>query len=74
LRVIQARNKLDNRFYAIKRIRLRSDDPDYNKRIMREVITLSRLHHDHIVRYYQAWTEVEGTVASPSVESVRPPR
>ncbi len=28
-----------------------------NERIMREVVTLSRLEHEHVVRYYQAWVE-----------------
>lgn len=29
--------------------------PKYNERIMREVSLLSRLYHQHIVRYYNAW-------------------
>ena len=28
-----------------------------NERILREVKTLSRLEHEHVVRYYQAWVE-----------------
>jgi len=28
-------------------------------RVLREVMTLSRLHHQHVVRYYQAWLDVE---------------
>ena len=55
--VIKVRNKIDNRFYAIKRIRLDPSNIEYNKKILREVTTLSRLHHDRIVRYYQAWIE-----------------
>eukprot|EP01132_Coremiostelium_polycephalum_P010766 gene10766-13183_t len=54
--VVKVRNKLDGRYYAIKKIKLDSDQ-SLNKRILREVITLSRLHHSHVVRYYQAWIE-----------------
>ena len=54
--VCKARNKLDGRFYAIKKIRLNKNQ-QLNKKILREVMTLSRLHHQYIVRYYQAWIE-----------------
>ncbi|GAM21149.1 hypothetical protein SAMD00019534_043240 [Acytostelium subglobosum LB1] len=54
--VVKVRNRLDGRFYAIKKIKL-DRDQTLNKRILREVITLSRLHHQHVVRYYQAWIE-----------------
>lgn len=52
----KARNRLDGRFYAVKVVNLDHDPTVYNK-IVREVITLSRLHHQCIVRYYQAWIE-----------------
>lgn len=55
--VIKARNRIDNRFYAIKRIRLDPLNVEENAKILREVTTLSRLHHDRVVRYYQAWIE-----------------
>lgn len=55
--VIKVRNRIDNRYYAIKRIRLDPSNVEYNKKILREVVTLSRLHHDRVVRYYQAWIE-----------------
>lgn len=59
--VIKVRNRIDNRFYAIKRIRLDPSDVDYNSKILREVITLSRLHHERVVRYFQAWIEGGGS-------------
>eukprot|EP00026_Physarum_polycephalum_P000981 Phypoly_transcript_00982.p1 GENE.Phypoly_transcript_00982~~Phypoly_transcript_00982.p1 ORF type:complete len:1261 (+),score=184.22 Phypoly_transcript_00982:51-3785(+) len=54
--VVKAKNKLDGRFYAIKKIKLGSNKSQ-NQRILREVTTLSRLHHPYIVRYYQAWID-----------------
>ena len=30
---------------------------ELNQKILREVLTLSRLQHRHVVRYYQAWVE-----------------
>lgn len=33
------------------------EDPSENRKILREVTTVSRLYHRHIVRYYQAWLE-----------------
>lgn len=48
-------------------MRLEKENQQENKKIMREVLTLSRLHHKHIVRYYQAW--VEGGASSSAGDS-----
>ncbi|KAA8496457.1 putative serine/threonine-protein kinase ifkC [Porphyridium purpureum] len=54
--VVKARNRLDGRVYAIKRIPL--TEAELNDRtILREVMTLARLTHPNIVRYHQAWLE-----------------
>lgn len=53
------KNRLDGRFYAVKKVLLDSWDQKANGKILREVTTLSRLHHQHVVRYFQAW--IEGT-------------
>ncbi|KAF9914658.1 hypothetical protein BX616_007846, partial [Lobosporangium transversale] len=55
--VVKARNKLDGRFYAIKKIKLDPKDNVTNRKILREVTTLSRLHHQFVVRYYTTWFE-----------------
>lgn len=55
--VVLCKNKLDGRQYAVKKIRLKDKSPPLNDRILREVATLSRLQHQHVVRYYQAWFE-----------------
>ncbi|KAF0694836.1 Aste57867_14300 [Aphanomyces stellatus] len=55
--VIKVQNRLDRQWYAVKRIKLDSNDPTMKKKILREVKTISRLQHRHIVRYFQAWIE-----------------
>ncbi|KAI8566990.1 hypothetical protein RHMOL_Rhmol02G0086400 [Rhododendron molle] len=55
--VVLCKNKLDGRQYAVKKIRLKDKGPPVNDRILREVATLARLQHQHVVRYYQAWYE-----------------
>lgn len=55
--VMKVRNRIDNRVYAVKRIRLDAQNVEYNRKILREVGALSRLHNDRIVRYFQAWIE-----------------
>lgn len=57
--VWKVRNRLDRRFYAIKRIVLDQNDHGLNLKIRREVTTISRLFHKHVVRYYAAWIEIE---------------
>ncbi|KAG4084045.1 Serine/threonine-protein kinase [Neocallimastix lanati (nom. inval.)] len=67
--VVKARNRLDGRVYAIKKVKLDPKDSEYNKKILREVTTLSRLHHEYVVRYYQAWfEEADGNEYSDSEE------
>ncbi|CAI9778226.1 unnamed protein product [Fraxinus pennsylvanica] len=61
--VVLCKNKLDGRQYAVKKIRLKDKSLPVNDRILREVATLSRLQHQHVVRYYQAWFET-GIVGS----------
>ena len=62
--VMLAINRLDGRKYALKRIAL-SADQSLASKTLREVATLSRLEHPHIVRYYQAWTETGDLADAP---------
>ncbi|KAK9367122.1 kinase-like domain-containing protein [Lipomyces kononenkoae] len=52
--VVRARNRLDGRFYAIKKIR---HTQDKLTGILSEVMLLSRLSHQYVVRYFAAWLE-----------------
>lgn len=66
--VVKARNRLDGRIYAIKKILLEPEHGAlakygvvHNQKLRREVTTISRVNHSNIVRYYQAWVEGEGS-------------
>ena len=70
--VVKVRNRLDRRLYAIKKIVLQSEKGRFakygsieNRKLRREVTTISRMTHKNIVRYYQAWVE-EGVEFIPS--------
>ncbi|XP_042330548.1 eukaryotic translation initiation factor 2-alpha kinase 3 isoform X2 [Sceloporus undulatus] len=54
--VFEARNKVDDCNYAIKRIRLPNREQAREK-VMREVKALAKLEHPCIVRYFNAWLE-----------------
>ncbi|XP_015592079.1 eukaryotic translation initiation factor 2-alpha kinase isoform X2 [Cephus cinctus] len=54
--VFEARNKIDDCNYAIKRIAL-PNSRDSRERVMREVKALAKLDHHNIVRYFNAWLE-----------------
>jgi translation initiation factor 2-alpha kinase 4 len=60
--VVKVRNRLDRRIYAVKKIILESErgrKANYaalqNRKLRREVTTISRMIHTHVVRYFQAW-------------------
>ena len=70
--VVKVKNRLDRRIYAIKKILLESEKGSsakfgeiHNKKLRREVTTISSMTHKNIVRYYQAW--VEGSDIAESV-------
>ncbi|CAK9442012.1 uncharacterized protein LODBEIA_P58110 [Lodderomyces beijingensis] len=52
--VVKARNKMEGTFYAIKKIKHRAGKLDS---ILNEVLSLARLNHQYIVRYYGTWVE-----------------
>ena len=60
--VWKARNKLDGRVYAIKKIVLYT--PAMLTSTLSEVMLLSRLNHPYVVRYYTAWPEEETSSTS----------
>lgn len=55
--VWKVRNRLDRRTYAVKKISLYQESSAESKKIRREVTTISRLLHKHVVRYFAAWVE-----------------
>jgi len=55
--VVKARNKVDGRIYAIKKIKQKSASA--LTEVLSEVMLLSRLNHPYVVRYYTAWPEEE---------------
>ncbi|OWR52683.1 eukaryotic translation initiation factor 2-alpha kinase 4 like protein [Danaus plexippus plexippus] len=63
--VVKVRNKLDGGFYAIKHVKLNPKSVELNKKITREVKLLSRLNHENVVRYYNAWVE---TITETEIE------
>ncbi|XP_078089682.1 eIF-2-alpha kinase GCN2 isoform X2 [Mustelus asterias] len=54
--VVKVKNKLDGCCYAAKRILVNPSSKHF-RRIKGEVTLLSRLNHENIVRYYNAWIE-----------------
>ncbi|CAK5281348.1 unnamed protein product [Mycena citricolor] len=63
--VVKARNKIDSRIYAVKKIRLSTTHSDM--KIFREVNALSRLSHRFIVRYFTTWVETAEHSSSAAV-------
>ncbi|KAI9559366.1 hypothetical protein GHT06_016155 [Daphnia sinensis] len=54
--VFEARKRIDQKDYAVKRIKLPSDE-EARAKVMREVTALAELNHRNIVRYFHAWRE-----------------
>ena len=54
--VFEAKKKIDDRHYAVKRIPLPNHEKSRDK-VMREVKALAKLDHRNIVRYFNAWIE-----------------
>ena len=61
--MIKARKKLEDRYYAIKKVRLAGGDnprvKEIRQKILREVRVWPSLYHENIVRYYTCWQETE---------------
>lgn len=57
--VFKVKNKLDERIYAIKKIKLDTpdfkDDDEETLKVLKECRTLSLLDHPNILRYYGSW-------------------
>jgi eukaryotic translation initiation factor 2-alpha kinase 4 len=73
--VVKVKNRLDRRIYAVKKILLEPERGRlgkvaalHNRKLRREVTTISRMTHINIVRYYQAW--VEGSMESTPVDAI----
>lgn len=52
--VVKARNTLDSRYYAVKKIK---HTEEKLSTILSEVMLLASLNHQYVVRYYAAWLE-----------------
>ncbi|RKP31518.1 Serine/threonine-protein kinase [Metschnikowia bicuspidata] len=52
--VVKVRNRMDGAFYAVKKIKHRQEKLET---LLSEVLSLARLNHQYIVRYYGCWVE-----------------
>ncbi|KAG9336525.1 hypothetical protein JZ751_002872 [Albula glossodonta] len=66
--VIKVQNNLDGCYYAVKRIQVNPASKQF-RRIKGEVTLLSRLNHENIVRYYNAWIEKHELSAAAEASS-----
>jgi hypothetical protein len=55
--VFQVRGRVDNRLYAVKKVKLPNNDAVLKRKMMRETVMMSTLSHVNIVRYHTAWEE-----------------
>lgn len=56
--VLKVKSYIDNKDYAIKRVKLQSRTPREFKNAMKEAQALSKLKHKNIVQYNTSWTEI----------------
>lgn len=76
-KVYKAKHKLDNAYYAVKRIcitshrlqRIRERGDEDLHSILEEVRSLAQFDHNNIVRYHGAWMEFTANVADVSESS-----
>lgn len=72
--VIKARKKLEDRYYAVKKVMLPSGEnprvKEVRQKILREVRVWPSLYHENIVRYYTCWQETEFVKPSSTTETV----
>jgi serine/threonine protein kinase len=66
--VYKVTNKLDGCLYAMKIINMKGKKESYVNHIMKEVLVLSRLQHQNIVRYHNAWFEEGSDDEEKSIE------
>lgn len=52
--VLKARNRMEGTFYAVKKIKHKQNKLET---LLNEVLSLARLNHQYIVRYYGCWVE-----------------
>ena len=64
--VVRSRNKLDGRFYAVKKIRSRSGSALND--VLSEIMILSQINHPYVVRYYNAWLESDTVGQSDPID------
>lgn len=62
--VVKARNKIDGRFYAVKKIPQLSTSTD----TLQEIMLLSQLNHPYVVRYFTAWLEHDYSIPQDGSE------
>jgi len=55
--VYKVKNNYDTYEYAIKKIKININDKNESNRIIREIMLFSRLQHNNIAKYLQAWIE-----------------
>lgn len=69
--VYKVKHRLDERFYALKRISLSGSKKSEmkNKKYIRELILLSKLQHENIVRYFGTWIDDQDIDSSSSIDS-----
>ncbi|KAM9316774.1 interferon-induced, double-stranded RNA-activated protein kinase-like [Gastrophryne carolinensis] len=65
-KVMKAKKKLDDMYYAVKRVQVQSKDI---KRYAEEVKILAHLLHPNIIRYYHSWLADDYVPISDSSES-----
>ncbi|KAK6185308.1 hypothetical protein SNE40_007570 [Patella caerulea] len=62
--VYKVKNRLDGRFYAIKKIKFKHKRHEQLLKILKEVKTLAGFHHTNIVGYNAAWLEYTNSPSS----------
>ena len=65
--VVKARNKLDGRTYAVKKIAGKTQAQLSD--VLSEVYLLATLNHPHVVRYFTAWPEDEIDQSGTDIDS-----